>query len=527
MLSIFLVFQLQGQPKPYEETYRLMIEPIVQNQYGSDYQVGVEVIDSILGKNNSENGEEITDPFGTLQGCILFSAVRYNTDQDSGFFGVFKNGQILWTSDHIIKGVWNKTYSISDINSDGDVDILTTWFTNGDPRVLLMWIFSWDGTNGRIINDLDINSLQTTIRGTSFEIFETNNDIMKIRSVFSSEWSDTSETYEWNGTKFTYAANQLSVRTFLPANQLNVTSKADVGISNSLFVYNYTWFNDSSSRQRIQRFYLEGIRSICSPIKPEKWLFGAWPDTPVVGWNSLVYWDEMIKPGNNRSGFGLSCIGLPTIVSYYVQGNRPIARATENEPEITTEEYRSNIFINSVHGFTIGPKDPPSTFDGLNFIDTLNSYTTQSRTLGWIKYQLTANKYTGLFDSAKSQLQRDAIRATRATLDTVLANANRDSSSTLSSEAYALIYFNTEYLLNQLPIPPPQYKLNLNTIGNGTVTMSPEYTLYDSATTVTLTANPSTGYRFVSWSGDAVGIANPISVLMNSEKTITATFVKE
>jgi hypothetical protein len=94
-------------------------------------------------------------------------------------------------------------------------------------------------------------------------------------------------------------------------------------------------------------------------------------------------------------------------------------------------------------------------------------------------------------------------------------------------EGWKYLYYNAQYILDRLPTPPPQYNLNLNTIGNGTITPSPEYTLYDSATTVTPTATAGTGYKFSGWSGDAVGTTNPISVLMNSEKTITATFVKE
>jgi uncharacterized repeat protein (TIGR02543 family) len=39
-----------------------------------------------------------------------------------------------------------------------------------------------------------------------------------------------------------------------------------------------------------------------------------------------------------------------------------------------------------------------------------------------------------------------------------------------------------------------------------------------------LTAVPSTGYIFQDWSGDATGVANPISVVMNGNKTVTANF---
>lgn len=41
---------------------------------------------------------------------------------------------------------------------------------------------------------------------------------------------------------------------------------------------------------------------------------------------------------------------------------------------------------------------------------------------------------------------------------------------------------------------------------------------------MSLTANPDTGYEFTSWSGDASGNNNPLSVIMDSDKNITANF---
>jgi hypothetical protein len=69
------------------------------------------------------------------------------------------------------------------------------------------------------------------------------------------------------------------------------------------------------------------------------------------------------------------------------------------------------------------------------------------------------------------------------------------------------------------------YTLTVTTVGNGTVTMNPEQPTYDSASTVQLTAVPSSAcYGFLGWSGDTSGAANPITVTMNGNKAITATF---
>jgi hypothetical protein len=68
------------------------------------------------------------------------------------------------------------------------------------------------------------------------------------------------------------------------------------------------------------------------------------------------------------------------------------------------------------------------------------------------------------------------------------------------------------------------YTLTVNSGPNGNVTKNPDQPTYDHGTVVQLTAAPASGYHFVGWGGDASGKANPLSLTMNSDKTVTATF---
>ncbi|MEK7719671.1 MAG: ice-binding family protein, partial [Bacteroidota bacterium] len=67
------------------------------------------------------------------------------------------------------------------------------------------------------------------------------------------------------------------------------------------------------------------------------------------------------------------------------------------------------------------------------------------------------------------------------------------------------------------------YTLNVTAI-HGTVAKSPATGPYNYGTTVTLTPTPETGYTFTSWSVDATGSDNPLTVTMNANKNITANF---
>ncbi len=69
-----------------------------------------------------------------------------------------------------------------------------------------------------------------------------------------------------------------------------------------------------------------------------------------------------------------------------------------------------------------------------------------------------------------------------------------------------------------------QYSLTANTDGSGSITFSPPGGVYEAGTEVTLTATPSAGWQFVSWSGDLSSSSNPAAITMDSDKTVTATF---
>jgi hypothetical protein len=73
---------------------------------------------------------------------------------------------------------------------------------------------------------------------------------------------------------------------------------------------------------------------------------------------------------------------------------------------------------------------------------------------------------------------------------------------------------------------PPQFTLTVNTDGDGSVAKNPDQAAYYNEY-VELTADPSAGWSFDQWSGDLSGSANPETLYMDGDKTVTAHFVED
>lgn len=75
-----------------------------------------------------------------------------------------------------------------------------------------------------------------------------------------------------------------------------------------------------------------------------------------------------------------------------------------------------------------------------------------------------------------------------------------------------------------MELAKPRYRLTIMTSGPGSVLDTTGELFHDSGTTVSLTAVAQDGCRLVEWSGAASGSDTTAAVLMDEEKTVTATF---
>src|SRR6185295_14753867 len=98
---------------------------------------------------------------------------------------------------------------------------------------------------------------------------------------------------------------------------------------------------------------------------------------------------------------------------------------------------------------------------------------------------------------------------------------------------YALTSSNVDFLFQHPSqeiaphdLPPGQWRLTTVAGAGGTITKDPDLSKYTNGANVTVTAVPNPGFALTSWSGDATGTNNPITVTMTGNKTVTASFAE-
>ncbi len=456
-----------------ETPARAAINAILWNSFRGCYQVHqVLDLDSLQGDMRVFN-EPLENPYGTLSHCFFFTTEGRDTTvidpslPEGDIVGLFRNGAIIAYIGDVTSGVRGHLYAIRDINNDGSVDILTQWGTD-DPIHSQLWIHSWDGTSLRRLNAVQDRWVENDRTDESVIVGETNSFVLfdadgdGVLEIKSLEVEDGSLTWSWNGQFYGSWPNtpHLSEATWLPRNNFSITVGCSVGKPSGLFEYSYNITNAPTSRQRINELCLEQIVDSAQVLSPSGWQRGGVVDSNLrLGWHARVTDHRgLVLPGQTRDGFEMLSLGLPSIVKFAAQADNDLPDYEMlSDAQLWSGMY-NDIANNAVWGQTIGPRTPPpvESFGSLFLTDTLLSYTTRSRALSWILDQPTADRYTGLFNRIHLDLDQQQKSMALLRVDTVLTQVHQDSASHLTSEAYALLRFNAEYLqtlIGEDPLP--------------------------------------------------------------------------
>ncbi len=139
--------------------------------------------------------------------------------------------------------------------------------------------------------------------------------------------------------------------------------------------------------------------------------------------------------------------------------------------------------------------------------DGLHWYSTYGATLNFVPGDLDVGADPGSF-----QVKRYAVSAWNAT-----TTGTRTETST---QATGLSYLG-EFAVGQ----PPLLVLTTGIVGGGSLLIVPDRPAYDYGDSVQITANAGAGWQFDHWTGNASGSDNPLTVIMDVNKSITAVFI--
>lgn len=108
---------------------------------------------------------------------------------------------------------------------------------------------------------------------------------------------------------------------------------------------------------------------------------------------------------------------------------------------------------------TVGPKAPPRDFVVLDFMNYLIALLHDSRGRGWVRGDGIHQSLLAKLTTAKRKLEARDFRVAKNVLEAFLREVRAVScpdfacpgNKPLASEAYALLFFNGEYLVARLP----------------------------------------------------------------------------
>jgi len=418
------------------------IQSRIDNQFGPIYKIGIlynfqGIVDS---GTPYPTPIRIFDPYETLKNYYLFIAEGIRSSQQTrpkGFWGMYRDGQIVWKSEPVIPLEFNSEsvlYATADLNNDGNVEvIIRSSIPATVAGVQWLWIFSWDGMTGNFITEVDSVGQSTIVSlmyVAEFDFADVNADgIWEIQGTWEDENGEAERliTYGWNGQQYGKwpGIPQPDEDAFLPRDAVDVRVQAIITPNDSTLLYTYKLENQPTSIQDINEFNIDRkIDSVRIVSSRKGWEFFINGD--------LYRWKDFHSTIFNQK--------------YYVRGYNKIPTGQD----IPLSAVYNDIFQNSVSGYTVVPSTLPDSVNTIDFLDSLIYYNQKSDSIGWITNPSTTTKYNDYFDNTKFYLQENNNPAAINVLDSVLTDVEADNSVTLTSEAYALIKYNTEYLKEQL-----------------------------------------------------------------------------
>ncbi|MEJ5350953.1 MAG: hypothetical protein WHS65_05105 [Melioribacteraceae bacterium] len=285
--------------------------------------------------------------------------------------------------------------------------------------------------------------------------------------------------------------DSLVTEIFVPATKIEPSVRAwvDFKKDSSMYIYNYEIENGIKSKQNLIVFRIQfGKKVDVMEKSTQKWLGRKRQgfDDKHEYMNRIWSWygNQGLEPGWKKGGFALGSNGIPGIGAAYFQGLAPILSYRHGPPPEHLEKEIAKLEVfpsNHVKRTTVVPVSLPVPFNTEALIDTLISYTQQSGDIGWLgkdprregrdeDCDEDEKPEDGIVKNIIKRLERakiliekeDSLKAKKE-LEKLLSKIEKiwkrsqeeekrgKKGVRMSSEAYALLKYNTEYLVEKLP----------------------------------------------------------------------------
>jgi pectate lyase len=226
-------------------------------------------------------------------------------------------------------------------------------------------------------------------------------------------------------------------------------------------------------------------------------------------------------PNSKRSGGGTGII--QTQLFYLL--NASLGAAGSRTITVTTQGPVDGIAAGAVSLAGVSQSAPNATTNvDTSGADSISTSITSSVASSWI-VDVVGSGNSGSFTAASGQTERVDIAASGMTGAMSTKALTATGATTLG-----WTHNGANRLAHSLASFAPSggstttFTLTTNVSGSGTVTRNPNAASYAAGTVVTLTATPAAGFQFSGWSGDLSGAANPTTITMSANRTVTATF---
>jgi hypothetical protein len=239
-----------------------------------------------------------------------------------------------------------------------------------------------------------------------------------------------------------------------PRNKLDLIVESSVtqcfANGTSKFVYEYVITNNKTSNQALDGFMIQIFDNILNTSLKELWL-GEKVDQPVPGgtwkvWSPLPR--EIASPGKTLT-IRFESTGLPRVTNCYAEGAIKIRteKSSEEKPDsilIALSELKKT---NGILSQTIGPFKVENNVHPVKFIRDIIGMMDVCLKMGWIDDPNTLNILKQSLDKIRILIESKEFEKAITEMRYVITLVEKGLNKTVTSEVYAIVKYNLEYLL--------------------------------------------------------------------------------